>query len=597
MATGLSFSSSSATRFVNNIHERTSRGIVLTLVMTSLISGCMFRLAQLQLIQGQQNRQLAEQNRIRLIPIPADRGNLLDRKGKLLAANRVSRAVYLWPRYQTQAQWQQWATQLGPILNVPVTEILKKLEDVGYHSAMPVRISQNLSPDAFTRLAEQIGDLPGLEIRPESARNYPNGDLAAHVLGYIGEATADDLKANPEYPMGMIVGQMGLERLLQPQLQGVWGGRLIEVDAGGKELRLLGNSPTEAGSSVKLTLDLELQKAAEKALNKRRGAVVALDVKTGAVLALASGPTFDPNIFTRRVASKEWERLQGEDKPFLNRAFQGYPPGSTFKLVTAVAGLESGKFSPDSTLATSSYITVGGFQFHEHGSGYGVIGFRDAFAVSSNTFFYQVGLSAGPEQISKWAHRLGIGETEVLGFEKAGYGAAPTPAQKEKLYGEPWYAGDTVSMSIGQGLVQATPVEMAVMYSAIANGGLRVKPHLLASQTNTPATQPEKVGMSPSTIATVRNGLIAVVQQGTAKQLSDGSIPPTAGKTGTAEVPGQEDNAVYVGYGPVKDPQIAIAVVVENGGFGAVSAVPIAHEMYKVYFKPPSPAKPKAKPK
>jgi penicillin-binding protein 2 len=285
------------------------------------------------------------------------------------------------------------------------------------------------------------------------------------------------------------------------------------------------------------------------------------------------------------MTQPEWQRLQAEDKPFLNRSLQGYPPGSTFKIVTATAGIESGKLAPDSTLATAAYINVGGVQFHEHGGGYGVIGFRDAFAVSSNTFFYQVGLTAGPEQISKWGKRLGIGEVTDLGLEGGNPGSLPTPNEKEKLYGEPWYAGDTVSMAIGQGLVQVTPLEMAVVVSAIANGGMRVKPHLLASQTQIAAMQPEKTGLQPSTIATIQAGLAAVVQQGTAQQLNDGSIPPTAGKTGTAEVLGQRDNAVYVGYGPVNNPKIAIAVVVENGGFGAESAVPIAHQIFKTYFK------------
>lgn len=566
------------------------------LLTTTLMSACLFRVAQLQLVQGLYNRQLAEQNRVRLIPIPADRGNLLDRKGRLFAANRLSRSVYLLPRAQSPAEWQEIATKLSPLLNVPRKEILNKLQQTGYYSAIPIRIKQNLDPNAFIVLAEQTGHLPGIEVRAESSRHYPNGNLASHVIGYIGEATEEDLKAHPEYPHGMIVGQMGVERTAEAQLQGVWGSRLIEVDARGKELRMLGTSPTKAGSPVQLTLDVELQKAAEKALAQRRGAVVALNVKTGAVLVLASGPSFDPNLFTRNITEAEWQRLQKEDKPFLNRAFQGYPPGSTFKIVTATAGMESGKFSPDSTLATAAAISVGGIQFHEHGgSGYGVIGFREAFAYSSNTFFYQMGLAAGPEQIAKWGRKFGIGSAKVLGLGDINQGSLPTPAEKQDLYGEPWYAGDTVSMAIGQGLVQVTPLEMAVMVSAIANGGLQVKPHLFTSQTNSAETKPEKTGIAPATIAKIREGLIAVVQQGTARQLNDGSIPLTAGKTGTAEVPGQEDNAVYVGYGPVNDPQIAIAVVVENGGYGAVSAVPIAHEIYKTYFKTTNSSKPPQK--
>lgn len=592
MASGLSFAS---TPWVNQTRsKRSQRSIVLLMLATSLISVCLFRLAQLQIIQGRHNRQLAEQNRIRPIPVVADRGNVLDRKGKPLAANELSRSIYLYPREQTPEQWRQTAERLGKVLEMPQEEILRKLEKVGYRSAVPVRIYRNLTPPQFIAL-EESGDTPGLEVQAESNRHYPNGSLGAHVLGYIGEATADDLKAHPEFPMGMLVGQMGIERIADAALRGVWGNRLIEVDSIGKELRMLGKQQPIAGSSLHLTLDLKLQQVAEKALNNRRGAVVAMDVKTGAVFVLASGPTFDPNLFTRKISKREWDELQSRDHPFLNRALQGYPPGSTFKIVTAAAGMQSGKFSPSSTLPTYGALNIGGILFHEHGgSGYGVIGFREAFAFSSNTFFYQVGMATGPEEISKWGHRLGIGqETSVMGLDGGSHGLIPTPEQKKKLYGEDWYGGDTVSMSIGQGVVQVTPLEMAVMVSSIANGGWRVKPHLLADQTNSPEMQREATGLNPDTIAAIRSGLVAVVQQGTARSLNDGSIPPTAGKTGTAEVPGQPDNAVYVGFGPVNDPQIAVAVVVENGGFGAVSAVPIAHEIYKAYF---GAWKPSAKP-
>jgi len=562
------------------------------MVATTLISGCMFRLAQLQIVQGQRNRQLADQNRIRPLSIVADRGNILDRRGIPLAANQLSRSIYLYPREQSMQQWQDSAEKLSKILDVSAEEILKKLNQVGYRSAVPARIYRNLTPHQFVALAEG-GQIPGLEIQAESSRHYPNGNLAAHILGYIGEATADDLKANPDFPMGMLLGQMGIERIADSSLRGKWGSHLLEVDSVGKELRMLGEQKPTSGSDLRLTLDFKLQKAAEKALNNQRGAVVALDVKTGAVLVMASGPTFDPNLFTRKISTQEWKDLQGQDHPFLNRSLQGYPPGSTFKIVTTSAGIQSGKFSPSSTLPTFSAINIGGTLFHEHGgAGYGTIGFRDALAFSSNTFFYQVGMAVGPDEISKWGHRLGIGETSSMGLEGGSHGVIPTPEQKQKLYGEPWYGGDTVSMSIGQGVVQVTPLELAVMVSAIANGGYRVKPHLMADQTNTPATVREATGLSPGTIEVIRQGLTAVVKEGTARRLSDGSIPPTAGKTGTAEVIGQRDNALYVGYGPLNDPQIAIAVVVENGGFGAESAVPIAHEIYKAYFGPPKSASP-----
>lgn len=584
MASGLSFNSKS--RLVNlTLTQRSRRAIILMLVSTLLAGVCGLRLGQLQILQGQYNRQRAEQNRITLIPIPSDRGNILDRTGKLLAANRLSRSVYLRPREQSKEQWQKTAERLSPILRIPAGEILDKLQQAGYRSAMPVRISRNLALNAFITLAENASHFPGVEIRGESSRYYPNGSMAAHVLGYLSEATEADMKLHPNYPLGMLVGQMGIERLADRKLQGTWGGQLVEVDATGQEVADLGLKAPISGESVRLTLDLDLQRTAEKALGSRRGAVAVLNVKTGAVLALASSPTFNPNLFTRRISKADWERLQTQENPFLNRALQGYPPGSTFKVITAMAGMQSGKFSPDSALMTYAAINLGGHLFHEHGnSGYGVLGFRDALAFSSNTFFYQVGLSTGPEAIAQWGHRLGIGTTN-LGLSGGGHGIIPTPAEKEKLFKEPWYGGDTVSMAIGQGLVQATPLELATTYAAIANGGLRVKPHLLVSQTNQPDTLPKKIGLNPAALSVIRDGLTAVVQEGTARRLNDGSIPLTAGKTGTAEVLGQRDNSLFAGFGPVAKPQIAVAVVVENGGYGAEAAVPIAHEIYKTYFR------------
>ena len=566
------------------------RAIVLMLVATGLLSLHASRLVELQLVQGKQNRERAENNRVRLVPMPANRGHIVDRKGKLLAANNLARSVYLWPKEQTPEQWKVTADKLSPLLKIPAKEILQKLKQVDPLSYRPVRIKQAMSPDVFVPLAEQVGQMRGVEVRPEANRYYPEGSLAAHVLGYIGEATETDLKDHPEYPMGMIVGQMGIEASSNKEIAGVWGDRLIEVNAQNEELRLMGETPPKPGEAVQLTIDMEMQKAAETALGSRRGAVVALDVKTGGLLVLASHPTFDPNLFTRKITKDEWATLQDPENPFLNRALQGYPPGSTFKIVTSVAGIESGKFSPDSIIGTSSYITVGGIDFNEHSGGYGDIGFREALAFSSNTFFYQIGISTGPEEIAKWGHLLGIGkdtDLKLLGLGGGDYGQMPTPAEKEKIYKEPWYAGDTVTMSIGQGLVLVTPLEAAVMVSSIANGGYRVKPHLLSSMTGTAQTQSVSTGMKPSTVKVIKEGLIAVVAEGTGQGMNDGSIPMTAGKTGTSEVIGQKDHSLFVAFGPADKPEIAIAVVVENGGFGSVAAAPIAKEVFQAYFGKP----------
>ncbi|MBD2485787.1 penicillin-binding protein 2 [Planktothrix sp. FACHB-1365] len=566
---------------------------VLLMVLATLAMGVhSFRLVQLQLIDGPKNRERAEENRIRLIPIPSNRGYILDRNNKPLAANHLTRALYVWPKEQTPEQWSQIATMLSPVLNMTPEKILAPIQKVGYHSPTAVRITQFLTPEAFVWLGEKSAELPGLEVRTESNRYYPQGSLGSQVLGYIGEATAEELKKHPQWPMGMIVGQLGIEARANEALSGVWGSRLIEVNSLNQELRELGQRPSKGGKNVKLTLDLDLQKTAEAALGDQRGAAVALNAKTGEILVMASSPRFDPNIFTKPISQKQWEELQNQDDPFLNRALQGYPPGSTFKIVSSAAGMGSGKFSPDSMQQTYSSITVGGITFNEHSGGYGVIGFRDALAFSSNTFYYQLGMAVGPEAIAEWGKRLGIGNTslDLLGLQEGSEGFIPTPENKEKTYGEPWYLGDTVTMSIGQGAVLATPLELAVMVASIANGGYRVKPHLLEELTHTATAKPEPTGMKPEVVQVIKEGLISVVEYGTATVMNDGSIPLTGGKTGTSEVLGQTSHSLYVAFGPASKPEIAIAVVVENGGYGSKSAAPVAKAIFQTYFNKSKPA-------
>ncbi|MGB3534483.1 MAG: penicillin-binding protein 2 [Microcoleaceae cyanobacterium] len=562
------------------------RGILLMLITTGLIGLHLYRLVNLQLLNGQQNRLYADENRIRLVPIPSKRGEILDRHNKPLATNKMTRVVYAWPKVQTPKHWQSSARQLSPILGMPASTIVDKIEKRGYQTAIPVRLSQNLTPEAFVWLAEKKNQFPGLEIQTEFNRTYPQGDLASHVIGYIGEANQADLEAHPEYPMGMIIGQLGIEAGADEQIAGVWGARLIEVDADNKELRLLGEKTAQSGEIVNLTLDSTLQKTAEQALGNRKGAAVVLNVNTGEVLAMASRPGFDPNLFTKPISASTWESLQQEDNPFLNRTLQGYPPGSTFKIVSSAAGMGSGKFSPYDAIATASSIVVGNMTFHEHSGGYGVIGFRTALAFSSNTFFYRLGLAIGADELAKWASRLGIGSTDLdlLRLTEGSTGFVPTPANKEEVYGEPWYLGDTVTMSIGQGAVLATPLELAVMVSSIANGGKRVQPHLLASLTNTAATAPISTGLSPEAVETIQDGLISVVQYGTAQLMNDGTIPLTAGKTGTSEVLWKRSHSLFVAFGPVDKPEIGIAVVVEHGGYGSKAAAPVAKQIFQTYF-------------
>ena len=369
MSRNLSFKQSSS--YVDNSYAekaqfkrtRLFRAIVLMSLVTSLIGVNLYRLVELQLVRGAELRERAENNRIRLIPMAAKRGLIRDRKGRILASSRSIRSVYVWPREQPAEKWPDTAAKLSSLLKVSREDILQKLEKAGYDSRLPIKIASDIDRTSFVAMAEQAGNLRGIEVRSEVTRHYPHGTLAAHILGYTGEATREELEANPEYPMGAIVGKMGVELSANPTLQGVWGNRLIEANAKGEELQELGIEYPTAGDPIQLTLDLDLQKTVEKALGDRVGAAVVIDVRTGAVLAIASGPTFNPNIFSGRVTSQEWKRLQGPQKPFLNRALQGYPPGSTFKTVTSVAAIQSGAYSPNSKVPTYNTITIGGITF------------------------------------------------------------------------------------------------------------------------------------------------------------------------------------------------------------------------------------------
>ena len=562
------------------------RAIVIMLLTTTIIGLQVTRLAQLQFIQGKQNRERAENNRIRPIPVPSNRGLILDRHGKAFTSNRLTRSIYLWPKEQPKEQWKITAAKLSPIINIPADKIFEKVEQGITSGERNVHLPYQVSRDTFVTLQERAGEFPGVEVRAESTRYYPHGQLASHIIGYLGEVTLKELKANPEYQLRMMVGRIGVEASANDVLLGKWGQRLIEVNAQNREIRLFAEEKPQSGKAVKLTLDLDLQKTAEKALGFRKGAVVALDVNTGEVLAMASYPRFNPNLFTQPLPEEKWRSFYTQEQSFLNRALQGYPPGSTFKMVTSAAAMGSGKFSPYSILQTSNSIYVGGMSFNEHSGGYGSIGFRGALAYSSNTFFYRVGLTIGHKEIAKWAYKLGLGgkNLNLLGIPATYNGLIPTEEDKRRIYNDAWYLGDTITMAIGQGLVLVTPLELAAAVAAIANGGKEVKPHLLADKTNSPEMKPIPTGLKPEYVKAIKEGMIDVVYYGTARSLYDGTIPLTGGKTGTSEIIGQRSHSLYAGFGPAEQSKIAIAVIVENGGYGSVSAAPVAKKVFQTYF-------------
>ncbi len=569
--------------------------ILMLFVSLFLLGGLGSRLAFLQLMEGDRNRQLAENNRIRLIPKQPVRGNIFDRKGRVLASSRLSYAVYLWPVARKKAEWPATLNRLSKILNIPAAEIQKRLEQEGYNSPSLLRIARDIGPSQITALAEYSNELEGVEVDIEAVRNYPNGDLAAHVLGYTGELNDEELaKLKQEgYRLGDIVGQMGVEQAFEKQLRGEWGGQQVEVDGAGRVLRILGQKKAKSGKDIYLTLDFDVQKAAEAALGDRTGAIVALNPNNGAVLAMVSHPGFDPNIFSKRITPDIWKQLQGKDHPFVNRSLRGFPPASTFKIITATAGIESGKFAPDTVLQTYGSLTIGGTTFGEwNRAGFGPLGFVGALAMSSDTFFYQIGRGTGGETLIDWTRKFGFGEKTgiELGSEES-EGLVADDAWKRKNLQWEWTVGDTVNMSIGQGFLQVTPLQTAAMYAVPANGGYRIKPHLLKEDEDSQKWR-QSLNMKPSTIKVLRDGLREVVAAGTGAALNVPDIPPTAGKSGTAEAPPGLDHAWFGAYAPFDKPEIVVVAFAEHsGGGGGKTAAPMVLQVMKAYFKDYKPAK------
>ena len=570
---------------------RKNQALTLTFGVAAMILGGLGgRLAYLQLMQGTQNRELADSNRIRLLPKQPERGKILDRKGKILAGSRLSHSVFLWPLAQKKAEWSHTLERVSQILNIPVADIQKRLETEGYNSPYRVRIARSISPQKVTALAESIGELDGVQVDAEAVRSYPNGDLAAHVLGYTGELTDDDFKKHhlDHYRLGDVIGQMGIESAREQDLRGEWGGQQVEVDGAGNVVKILGEKQTHAGKDVTLTIDLDLQKAAETALGNRKGSIVAINPNNGEILAMVSRPAFDPNLFSTRISEKQWQRLQGEDHPFVNRALQGYPPASTFKIVTTTAGLESGKFSPDTVLATSASIRVGGIDFGDwNHAGFGPQGFVGALTWSSDTFFYQIGMGVGDQILIQWARRFGFGQKTgiELGEEEAA-GLVPDNAWKQKEIHESWFLGDTVNMSIGQGFLQCTPLQVAGMFAIAANGSYRVKPHLLQDNESAENWR-EPLNLKPETVRILHEGLRGVVNGGTATAAFSGTDLAIAGKSGTAEDFGRESHTWFGAFSPVDKPQIVVVAFGENsGGGGGSFAAPMVRQVLEAYFHP-----------
>lgn len=574
---------------------------VLLMVIVLSMAALLARLTWLQIIEGNYYKNKAIENSTRVTFLRAPRGNIYDCHGNLLATNKQSISMIAIPAQLTDIP--NLARLLSKILDSPypkVYQTLLKAQASG--SVLPVVIERDLDVALVSRFYEKKLFLPGIDILPDISRSYPNGEIAAHVLGYCGEITESQLKRRPNRKMGDVVGQDGIERLYDDQLRGVDGEQRVRVNAMGQSLSAETSKPQvtkkpTAGKSLVISLDLDLQKAAYDALGDRSGAIVAIDAQNGEVLAMVSRPSFDPNDFTRKITPQVWKKLNAPNHPLFNRALSGFPPGSIWKAITLLAALECKAVKPDTKLHVSGGVSLGGFFFGDWTGTTGLYDLVKCLAWSRDSAFYQMALKMKPEQIKEWAVKFGAARPTGVELRHESKGLVPDSAWKLKYMHEKWYPGNTLHMSIGQTYVQVTPTQAARIYAGLGNKGKVPNLHFVKKIGDRliPPAAPEMVKTNPVYLKVVLDGLKAVVASGTGGATRLGNVE-VAGKTGSAEAPpaGSRTHAWFACYAPADNPQIAISCFVEHGGHGGTAAAPLAKAILEKYFatNPVAKAKP-----
>ena len=604
-----------------------TRVAVLSGIALILFALIFFRLWYLQVLSGDQYRAVANDNRVSEITLDAPRGQILDANGKILAKNRTAPALQIRKAElpSDKADRKRVVERLGRAAEMKPAEIRRQIrKQTKVSLASPVTLQRDVSEKLVFFLAENQEKFPGVSVEEVSVRDYPSGSLAAHALGYVGEVSAEQLE-QPRFRQlapGDAVGQAGLEQEYDHLLRGTPGATRISVNALGEPqgVRLSSRDP-EVGNNLKTTLRPDIQQVGEEALAAvgKPAAFVAMNVNTGAVLGIGSFPTYNPELFTRaRIPEGEVNRLFDETKgaAITNRALTGaYPAASTFKLITAAAVLEEDLLEPSSLVLDEGFITLGGQEFKNAGDpppAFGSINITQALKVSSDVFFYKQGISSyedGPpkdEAIQDWAFRLGLGKQTGIDLPNEGDGLVPTPAWRNRLANQgltdrPWTISDNINLSVGQGDLQTDPLQMAVAYAAMANGGTVVTPHVVdqvetptgvAIQDVSPPPQ-DQVSISDENRAAIMEGLrqAAMEPLGTSYGTFGGYPITVAGKTGTAERgidprtgEEREDQAWYLGIAPYDNPEIVIAVTIEEGGFGSETAAPVASAIMSKYL-------------
>jgi penicillin-binding protein 2 len=589
-------------------------GFAVTAAFVLLIA----RFVHLQVVQHDYYTTRAEDNRISLVPIVPNRGVIVDRHGTVLARNYSAFTLEITPSKVDDLD--ATIEGLGTVIEVLPKDrkrFRKLLEESKTFESLPIR--SRLSEEEVARFAANRYRFPGVEVKARLFRQYPLGPIAAHAIGYISRINKRDLEvieeseATANYKGTDHIGKTGLEQRYEFQLHGETGYEQVEIDAGGRAIRNLSRTAPVQGNNLTLTLDTRLQEMAEKAFGDRRGALVAIEPATGGILALVSTPTFDPNLFIDGIRTDDWDLLNNSpDKPLLNRALNGaYPPGSTFKPFMALAALETGKRTAGQTISDPGFFNFGGHQFRDDKKGgHGSVDMYKSIVQSCDTYYYMLANDMGIDSIARFMGQLGFGQRTGVDIDGESEGVLPSPEWKKRRFRRPeqqkWFAGETISIGIGQGYNAYTPIQLAQAMAAVANDGVMFRPHLVKYITDSRTgeqtmIEPEPLRILPwkrQNIETIKRAMIGVNTQGTGARAFAGAGYVSAGKTGTAQVfslKGADyrsssvkkelrDHALFIAFAPADQPRIALAVLVENGGFGAQSAAPIARMVFDYYL-------------
>lgn len=577
------------------------------------------RFVWLQVIQHDYYHTRAEDNRISLVPIVPNRGVITDRNGTVLARNYSAFTLEIIPS-RIEGTLEEIIDGLAQIIDIQPKDrkrFKRLLDEAKNFESVPIRT--RLTDEEVAKFAAHRYRFPGVEVKARLFRQYPLGDVASHALGYMGRITEKDLKKieehedSPNYKGTEHIGKTGLEEHYEFELHGKTGYEEVEIDAGGRALRSLKRTAPISGNNLMLTLDAKLQAITEKAFGTRRGALVAIEPSTGGILALVSTPTYDPNLFVDGITPDNWKELnESTDKPMVNRALNGaYPPGSTFKPFMALAALETGKRTPSQSISDPGFFNFGGHQFRDDKKGgHGSVDMYKSIVHSCDTYYYMLANDMGIDAISRFMGSIGLGQHTGVDISGESKGILPSQAWKKARFKRPeqqkWYAGETISIGIGQGYNAYTPIQLAQAVAVVANNGIMFRPHLVRYVIDTKTgvkreiePQPLRtMGWKQENIDVIKKAMLGVNTEGTGTRAFAGAGYQSAGKTGTAQVYSLKggkyeagaikehlrDHALFIAFAPVDNPKIALAVLVENGGFGAQSAAPIARMVLDYYL-------------